>query len=78
MSNTTRTQPHTATAETRHSYVSHLTEDGVDRRFNCQVGHEVDSSTAVYTHVSSDFLNTALRGALSPALGDGPAGREGQ
>jgi hypothetical protein len=43
-----------------------------------QVGHEVDSSTAVYTHVSSDFLNTALRGALSPALGDGPAGREGQ
>jgi site-specific recombinase XerD len=35
----------------RHSYVSHLTEDGVDRRFiQCQVGHEVDSSTAVYTN----------------------------
>ncbi len=57
----------------RHSYVSHLTEDGVDRRFiQCQVGHEVDSSTAVYTHVSSDFMNTALRNALTPALGDGP------
>ena len=55
----------------RHSYVSHLTEDGVDRRFiQCQVGHEVDSSTAVYTHVSADFMNTALRKALSPALGD--------
>jgi integrase/recombinase XerC len=53
----------------RHSHVSHLTEDGVDRRFiQVQVGHEVDSSTAVYTHVSSDFMNTALRKALAPAL----------
>jgi hypothetical protein len=33
------------------------------------VGHEADSSTAVYTHVSSDFMNTALRKALGPALG---------
>ena len=63
----------------RHSYVSHLTEDGVDRRFiQCQVGHEVDSSTAVYTHVSSDFMNTALRRALAPALGDAPAAGEGR
>jgi integrase/recombinase XerC len=55
----------------RHSYVSHLTENGVDRRFiQCQVGHEMDSSTAVYTHVSSDFMNNALRRALAPALGD--------
>ena len=61
----------------RHSYVSHLTEDGVDRRFiQCQVGHEVDSSTAVYTHVSSDFMNTALRRALGPALGEGPARKD--
>ncbi|WP_243719721.1 tyrosine-type recombinase/integrase [Actinomadura sp. KC06] len=53
----------------RHSYVSHLTEDGVDRRFiQVNVGHEVDSSTAVYTHVSDDFMNTALRRALAPAL----------
>jgi len=32
----------------RHAYVTHLTEDGVDRRFiQQQVGHECDSSTAV-------------------------------
>ena len=56
---------------TRHAYVSHLTEDGVDRRFiQVQVGHEADSSTAIYTHVSDDFMNTALRKALAPALGD--------
>jgi integrase/recombinase XerC len=62
----------------RHSYVSHLTEDGVDRRFiQCQVGHESDSSTAVYTHVSDDFMNTALRKALAPAL-DAETGRKGR
>ena len=33
-----------------------------------QVGHECDSSTAVYTHVSDDYMNTALRRALAPAL----------
>jgi site-specific recombinase XerD len=61
----------------RHSYVSHLTEDGVDRRFiQVNVGHEADSSTAAYTHVSSDFMNTALRKDLAPALGEyQPAGR---
>jgi site-specific recombinase XerD len=54
---------------TRHAYVSHLTENGLDRRFiQCQVGHEADSSTATYTHVSNDFMNTALRKALEPAL----------
>jgi site-specific recombinase XerD len=53
----------------RHSYVTHLTEDGVDRRFiQVQVGHECDSSTAIYTHVSDDFMNTALRKAIAPAL----------
>jgi integrase/recombinase XerC len=54
----------------RHSYVTHNTEDGVDRRFiQVQVGHECDSSTAIYTHVSDDFMNTMLRKALAPALG---------
>jgi site-specific recombinase XerD len=54
----------------RHSYVSRLTEDGVDRRFiQVNVGHENDSSTAIYTHVSDDFMNTALSRALAPALG---------
>ncbi|MEV0114115.1 tyrosine-type recombinase/integrase [Streptomyces sp. NPDC050844] len=34
----------------RHSYVTPLTEDGVDRRFiQQQVGHECDSSLAIYT-----------------------------
>jgi integrase/recombinase XerC len=32
----------------RHSYVTHLTEDGIDRRFlQEQVGHRCDTSTAV-------------------------------
>src|SRR5664279_332048 len=53
----------------RHSYVTHLTEDGVDRRFiQSQVGHRCDTSTAIYTHVSGDFMNTALRKALARAL----------
>jgi site-specific recombinase XerC len=53
----------------RHAYVTHLTEDGADRRFiQEQVGHECDSSTAVYTHVSDDFMNTALSRALAPAF----------
>jgi len=68
----------------RHSYVTHLTEDGVDRRFlQTQVGHRCDTSTAIYTHVSGDFMNTALRKALAPALdasgtaaGQRAAGRE--
>ena len=33
-----------------------------------QVGHENDSSTAIYTHVSNDFMNTMLHKALAPAL----------
>ncbi|MGW3228715.1 tyrosine-type recombinase/integrase [Kitasatospora sp. NPDC001095] len=53
----------------RHSYVTHLTEDGVDRRFiQQQVGHECDSSLAIYTHVSDDFMNTSLQNALAPAF----------
>ncbi len=58
----------------RHSWVTHLTEDGVDRRFIQEsVGHRCDTSTAIYTHVSGDFMNTALRKALAPALGVAPA-----
>jgi site-specific recombinase XerD len=57
--------PHSA----RHSYVTHMTEDGVDRRFIQEaVGHRCDTSTAIYTHVSGDFMNTALRRALGPAF----------
>ena len=63
---------------TRHSYASHLTEDGVDRRFiQVQLGHECDATLAVYTHVSDDFMNTELRKALGPLLGgDEPKGRD--
>ena len=58
----------------RHSYVTHLTEDGVDRRFiQQQVGHRCDTSTAIYTHVSGDFMNNALQRALAPAFTGGPA-----
>ncbi|MEU2674875.1 tyrosine-type recombinase/integrase [Streptomyces sp. NPDC007164] len=65
----TRTPAHTASADTRHSYVTHLAEDGIDRRFiQQQVGHDCDSSTAIYTHVSDDFMNTALSKALAPAF----------
>ncbi|WP_307857445.1 tyrosine-type recombinase/integrase [Mycobacterium sp. SM1] len=62
----------------RHSYVTHLAEDGVDRRFiQSQVGHECDSSTAIYTHVSTDYVNTMLQRALAPALDAGiPAGKD--
>ncbi|SPL88394.1 putative integrase/recombinase [[Actinomadura] parvosata subsp. kistnae] len=60
----------------RHSYVTHLTEDGVDRRFIQEaVGHRCDTSTAIYTHVSGDFMNIALRKALAPALDTGRDGR---
>nr|WP_255725547.1 tyrosine-type recombinase/integrase [Frankia sp. Cj3] len=59
----------------RHSWVTHLTEDGVDRRFIQEaVGHRCDTSTAIYTHVSGDFMNTALRKALTPAFG--PPGQQ--
>jgi site-specific recombinase XerD len=61
----------------RHSYVTHLTEDGADRRFiQQQVGHECDSSTAVYTHVSDDFMNTALSRALAPAFAGAQGGED--
>ena len=53
----------------RHSWVTHLTENGVDRRLMRQAaGHRCDTSTAIYTHVSGDFMNTALRKALTPAF----------
>ncbi|MBP2352599.1 site-specific recombinase XerD [Kribbella aluminosa] len=46
-----------------------MTEDGVDLPFiQQQVGHECDSSTAVYTHVSDDFMSTALREVLASSF----------
>lgn len=40
----------------------------MDRRFIQAVGHRCDTSTAIYTHVSGDFMNTALRKAFTPAF----------
>lgn len=60
----------------RHSYVTHLIEDGYDPLFvQQQVGHSYASTTALYTSVSSDFRTRTLRRALdeqlSRALGSG-------
>lgn len=65
----TRTQPHTATADTSHTYVTHLIEDGYDPRFvQEQVGHEHASTTSIYTCVSSDFRTRTLRRHLDAAV----------
>lgn len=59
----------------RHSYVTHLLEDGYDPLFvQQQVGHSYASTTALYTSVSSDFRTRTLRkvldGTVARALGD--------
>ncbi|MVU77142.1 tyrosine-type recombinase/integrase [Nocardia sp. ET3-3] len=49
----------------RHSWVSHLIEDGADPKFvQAAAGHEFSSTTAVYTTVSGDFMNSMLRATL--------------
>ena len=53
----------------RHSYVTHLIEDGFDPLFvQQQVGHRWGSTTALYTGVSGDYRNRAVRKALDAAL----------
>jgi site-specific recombinase XerD len=55
----------------RHSYVSHLIEDGYDPLFvQQQVGHRHSSTTALYTSVSSDYRTRVLRAALDKMIGD--------
>lgn len=50
----------------RHSYVTHLVEFGYPERFvQEQVGHAYASTTAIYTSVSNDFKNQALKAALA-------------
>lgn len=49
----------------RHSYVTHLVEDGVDPKFIQEaVGHRFASTTAIYTGVGGDFMNTVMRNHL--------------
>ena len=70
----THPQPHTATADKSHSYITHLLEDGFDHLFVQQpAGHSWGSTTAVYTTIGSDYKNRALRRALDRAFTD-PAG----
>jgi site-specific recombinase XerD len=53
----------------RHSYVTHLIEDGADPKFvQEQVGHRFASTTAIYTGVSGDFMNTMMRKVLDRAI----------
>lgn len=53
----------------RHSHVTHQIEDGADPRFvQEQVGHRFASTTAIYTGVSNDFMNTMMRKALDRAF----------
>ena len=55
----------------RHSYATHLIEDGHDPVFvQRQLGHAYQSTTGIYTHVSEEFANRLLKDALArvPAL----------
>ena len=77
-SNATRTQPHTVTAETRRSYVTHLIEFGYPERFVTeQVGHSYASTTAIYTSVSDDFKTKTLQAALRRVYGSSTTTGEG-
>lgn len=61
----------------RHSYITHQLEDGADQLFvQAQVGHRWGSSTAGYTKVGSDYLQSALARALAPAWRETRAGGE--
>ena len=61
----------------RHSYVTHLIEDGFDPLFvQQQVGHRWGSTTALYTGVSGDYRNRTLRRSLDAAFTP-PAAIEG-
>lgn len=60
----------------RHSYVTHLIEDGADPKFvQEQVGHRFASTTAIYTGVSGDFMNTMMRAYLDQELTTGEGTR---
>jgi site-specific recombinase XerD len=50
-------------------FVTHQIEDGVDPDFvRRQAGHTYQSTTAIYSGVSTDFMNTMMRKALDTAF----------
>jgi site-specific recombinase XerD len=56
----------------RHSYISHLIEDGADPLFvQLQAGHSWASTTAAYTTMGQDARNRMLRSALALAYEEG-------
>lgn len=49
----------------RHSFISHLTEDGVDPQFLQEIaGHKFASTTQIYTTVSPKFMNKMMDQAM--------------
>lgn len=69
--NRTQAYPHTASADTSHTYITHLTEFGYPARFvQEQVGHSHASTTAIYMGVSNEYRNTLLEASMKSRLGD--------
>ncbi|WGK51421.1 tyrosine-type recombinase/integrase [Streptomyces sp. B146] len=67
----TRGHPHTAFADTRHCYITHLTEFGYPARFvQEQVGHSHAATTAIYMGVSNEYRNQMLEASMKDRLGD--------
>jgi site-specific recombinase XerD len=63
----------------RHSYITHLIEDGWDPLFvQQQVGHEHGSTLSVYTSVSSDYKTRVLRATLDKVIAQAQQGKEGR
>src|ERR1700736_3259948 len=55
----------------RHSYATHLLEDGFDALFvQQQLGHQHASTTSIYTSVSSDYKTRILRDALDRVVAE--------
>ena len=57
--------------------MTHLVEFGYPERFVTeQVGHTAASTTAIYTSVSNDFKNQALRQAMARLYPDQPDNKQ--
>ena len=55
----------------RRSHITHLIEDGWDAKFvQDQAGHDVASTTSLYTGVSSDYRTRTLRRMLDQTVKD--------